>query len=313
MLMLSVLPILSMAQGFPSRMLRIIVPLSAGGNQDIVARAIAQKLSEQLGQQIVVENRPSASGISGTNFVSKAQPDGYTYLSISTTFVLTPSVLRNLSYDPVKDFSGVSLVARIPLLLVSNPHFSLVTTKEIIAFAKRHPNELTYGSSGTGSNSHFAAALFSHKAGINMTHIPYKGNAPALIDVIGGQIALLFDPISTSMSYVKAGKLKAFGVTSPKRSLVFPKLPTIAESDLSGYEQVVFNGIVAPFGTPHDILIKMHSEISKVIREVDLRVRFLEQGVELEVSDSVEEFNRFIKIETEKYAILAHQSGIVPE
>ncbi len=303
----------TMAQGFPAKLVRIVVPIAAGGNQDIVARGVAQKLTEQLGQQVIVENRPSASGILGTNFVAKAPPDGYTYLSISNTFAATPAVVRNASYDPVKDFAGVSVVARVPLLLVVIPSFPANSVKELIALAKRRPNELTYGSAGNGSNPHLATELFSHLAGIKMTHIPYKGNAPALIDVAGGQILLLFDPLSTSMQYVKAGKLKAMGVTSLQRSPIFPQLPTVSESGLPGYEHVVFNAILAPAGTPREILGRMHGEIVKALQQPDIRGRFLEQGVELAASSSPEDCSVFIKAETEKYAKIVQVAGIRSE
>ncbi len=303
----------TMAQSFPAKLVRIVVPVAAGGTQDIVARTVAQKLTEQLGQQVLVENRPSASSLIGTELVAKAPPDGYTYLAISNTFVSTPAVVRNVTYDPVKDFAGVSITASLPQILVVNPFVPVNSVKELIALAKRRPNELTYGSAGNGAAAHLAAELFSHQAGIKMTHIPYKGNAPALIDLVGGQISLIFDPLNTSIQYVKSGKLKALGVTSAKRSPVFPDLPTIGEAGLPGYETMVFNAILAPAGTPREIIGRMHAEITKAVQHPDVRGRLLQQGVELLASGSPEECSAFIKAETAKYAKIVREAGIRPE
>ncbi len=307
------LPDVTMAQRFPAKLIRMVVPVAAGGTQDIVARTISQKLTEQLGQQVIVENRPSASSIVGTEFVAKAPPDGYTYLAISNTFASTPAVMRKVSYDPIKDFTGVSITALLPQILDVNPHIPANNVKELIALAKRRPNELTYGSAGVGAAAHLAAELFSHQAGIKMTHVAYKGNAPALIDVVGGQISLIFDTLNTSVQYVKAGKLKALGVTGPKRSPVFPQLPTISEAGLPGYQTMVFNAVLAPAGTPRDILARMQSEIAKAVQHPEVRGRLLDQGVEMVASGSPEECSAFIKSETEKYARIVREAGIRAE
>jgi tripartite-type tricarboxylate transporter receptor subunit TctC len=301
---------LTWAQTFPSKPLRIIVPVAAGGNLDLVTRTVAQKLTEQLGQQVIVDNRGGGNGIPAADFVMKAGPDGYTYLAIANTFVSTPAVLRSSAYDPVKDFTGVSTTAWLPQILVTNTSLPAGTVKELIALARRRPNELTYGTAGTGSTGHVAAELFNLQAGIKLTHVPYKGNAPALVDVIGGQISMMFDTISTSIPYVKAGKIKALGVTSPKRSPVLPEVPTVSEAGLPGYEAAIFNAIAAPAGTPREILVRMHAEIAKAVQQQDIRSRFLQQGVELTPSESADQCSAFLKAETEKYNKLVKQAGI---
>ena len=204
-------------------------------------------------------------------------------------------------------------MAWLPQILVVNPTVPVNSVMELIALAKRRPNELTYGTAGNGATAHMATELFSLQAGIRMTHVPYKGNAPALIDVVGGQISLMFDTISTSIQYVRTGRLKALGVTSPKRSPVFPQLPTIAEAGLPGYEASLFNAIFAPVGTPREILGRMHSEIARAVQQPDVRNRYLEQGVELVASESPEQCSNMLKTETEKFARIVKQAGIRAE
>ena len=303
-------PLQAMAQAFPVKPIRVIVPFAAGGNLDIVMRSLGQKLNEQMGQQIIIDNRIGASGSLGTDIVAKAAPDGYTLLSTSNTFVATPAVVKTTTYDPVRDFAGISVFAWIPQILVVNPAVPANSVTELIALAKRRPGELTYGSAGNGGVGHITAELFSSLAGIKMIHVPYKGNAPALTDVVGGQINFMFDTISTSIQYVKTGKLKALGVTSTKPSPIFPQLPAIGESALPGYEAIVFNAMLAPAGTPRAILNRLHAEISKAVQQADLRNRFIEQGVELTSSASPDECSAFIRQETAKYAKIIREAGI---
>ena len=305
-------PTVCIAQTFPTKSLRIVVPVAAGGNLDLVTRSVAQKLSEQLGQQVIVENRAGGNGMLAADFVTKAGADGYTYLSIANTFVSTPAVVRNATYDPVRDFTGVSVTAWLPQILVLHPSVPANSVKELIALAKRR-SDLSYGSAGNGSTGHIAAELFSIQAGIKMTHVPYKGNAPALIDVVGGQISLMFDTISTSIPYVKIGRVKALAVTSAARSPIFPEVPTVGEAGLPGYEAAIFNGIAAPAGTPREILTRMNAEIAKVVQQPELRARFLQQGVELSASASADEATAFIKSETEKYAKIVREAAIRAE
>ena len=302
----------AVAQGFPSRTVRVVVPVAAGGTQDIVTRSIAQKLTEQLGQQVIVDNRPSASGVVGVEYVVKAPPDGYTYLAASNSQISAPTVVRNISYDVTRDFVGVSLLARVPFVLVINPHIPVRSVKELISLAKRRPNELTYGSAGNGTGAHFATELFSHLAAIRMTHVPYKGNAPALVDVLGGQISMLFDTLNTSIQHIQTGKVRGLGVSSVKRSPVFPDMPTIGEAGLSGYELGVFNTLLAAAGTPREIVLRMHAEIARAVQQPDLRDHYLKQGVELSASVAADECSAFVKTETAKYARIAQEAGIQP-
>ncbi|MEJ8848219.1 tripartite tricarboxylate transporter substrate binding protein [Variovorax rhizosphaerae] len=298
------------ADTFPSRPLRIVVPAAAGGNLDLVSRHLAQKLTEQLGQPVVVENRPGGNYMLAVDAVLKAPADGTTYLAIADSFLYTPAVARAATYEPLKDFVGVSLVARIPLLLVVHPAVPATSAAQMIALAKRNPDELTYGTSGNGSTGHIAAQLFSSMAQIRMTHVPYKGNAPGLIDVMGGRTSLMFDTISTSIPHVKAGKLKAIGVTSRTRSPLLPDLPTVDESGLPGYESTIFNGLAARSGTPPAILDRMNAEIRKAVQQPDFRARMLEQGVEPEASASSAEFTATLNTLSGKYARIVKDAGI---
>lgn len=300
----------ALAQSYPAKPVRLIVPLAPGGNSDIVARAVAQQVGEQLGQTIVVENRPGASAMVGTQLVAKASPDGYTLLAVANTFAVVPSLVSNPGYDPLKDFAGVSLTCLVPQVLVVNPTLPVHTLKELIALAKAHPNQLSYASAGTGGTGHMAAELFSRQAGIRMLHVPYKGNSQAIVDVIGGQVTMMFDQVSTSVPHIHGGKLRPLAVTSTKPSPLLPDVPTIAQSGLPGFEDITFNGIVAPAGTPRAILTKLQGEIAKAVRVPDLHKRFIERGVELTASASPEEFTQYVRAEFEKKAKLAREANI---
>ncbi|MCC2677264.1 MAG: hypothetical protein K0R58_4211, partial [Ramlibacter sp.] len=215
----------SFAQTFPARPLRILVPAAAGGNLDLVTRNVAQRLSEQLGQQVIVENRPGGSYRVAIDAMAKAPADGYTYLAVADSFLYTPMISRTATFDPLKDFTGVGLVAKVGQVLVIHPSVPAKSVAELVAFARQRPGELNYGSSGTGATGHFAAEMFALQAGIRMTHVPYKGNAPALIDLVGGRLSLMFDTISTSLQHVKSGSLKALGVTTLAPSPLLPGVP----------------------------------------------------------------------------------------
>ena len=298
------------AQGYPAKPVRIVVPLVPGGNLDIVARAVAQRLSEGLGQQIIVENRPGASSLVGTQYVAKSAPDGYTLLAMANTFTAVPAVIANPGYDPVKDFTGVSMTCTVAQVLVVTPTLPVKSVKELIALARARPGELSYGSSGNGSTGHFAAELFNQKAGLTMLHVPYKGNAQALVDIIAGQIMMMYDQVSTSHPHVKAGKLKALAVTSSTRSNLFPELPTIDEAGVKGYEAITFNGLLAPAGTSREVLSRLQGEVAKVVAAPALRNNFLERGVALTASGSPDEFTAYIRNEVAANAKLARNAGI---
>src|SRR5260221_14394598 len=242
---------------YPHRAIRIIVPVAAGGNVDLVARTVADQVSKSLGQTVLVENRPGASSLVGTQFVAKSAADGYTLLSVANTFATVPLIVANAGYDPLKDFTGVTLTCLVPQVLVVNPALSAQSVKELVALAKSQPGKISYASSGNGSTGHMAAELFNRQAGVIMLHVPYKGNSQALIDVISGQVAMMFDQVSTSTPQIKAGKGRAIAVTSPKRSPLLPEVPTVDESGLPGYEDITFNGLGPPAGTPPDILFPL--------------------------------------------------------
>ena len=299
-----------LAQGYPAKPVRVIVPLVPGGNLDIVARAVSQRLAENLGQQFVVENRPGASSLVGTQFVAKAPADGYTLLVIANTFTAVPAVIANPGYDAVKDFTGVTLTCRVAQVLVVNPALPAKSVKDLIALAKSRPGELSYASSGSGSTGHFAAELFNQRAGLKMLHVPYKGNAQALVDIIAGQVMMMFDQVSTSAPQVSAGKLRALAVTSRTRSNLFPDLPTIDEAGVKGYEAITFNGLLAPAGTPREALSRLQAEVAKIVTVPSLRNSFLERGVELTASASPDEFTSYVRNEVAANAKLARNAGI---
>lgn len=302
-----------LGQGYPVKPVRIVVPLVPGGNLDIVARAVAQRLGEGLGQQIIVENRPGASSLVGTQFVAKATPDGYTLLAMANTFTSVPAVIANPGYDPIKDFTGVTMTCKVAQVLVINPSLPVKSVKELVALAKARPGELSYASSGNGSTGHFAAELFNQKAGLKMLHVPYKGNAQALVDIIAGQVMMMYDQVSTSSPLVKAGKLRALAVTSSTRSSLFPDLPTIDEAGVKGYEAITFNGLLAPAGTPREVLSRLQGEVAKIVAVPALRNNFLERGVELTASASPDEFTAYIRNEVIANAKLARNAGITAQ
>ncbi|HUL93312.1 MAG TPA: tripartite tricarboxylate transporter substrate binding protein [Burkholderiales bacterium] len=304
---------LAQSSDYPGRAVRIIVPLAAGGNVDIVARTVAEQIGKTLGQPVLVENRPGASSLVGTQFVAKAAPDGYTLLAVANTFATVPLIVPNPGYDPLKDFAGVTLTCLVPQVLIVNPGLPAHSVRELIALAKSEPGKISYATSGNGSTGHMAAELFNRQAGISMLHVPYKGNSQALIDLIGGQVAMMFDQVSTSAPQIKAGKVRVLAVTSLARSPLLPDVPTVDESGVAGYEDITFNGLVAPAGTPHEILVRLNRAVAGAVAEPDLYKRFIERGIELKASGSPEEFGAYIRAETEKKGRLAREAGIKPE
>ncbi len=298
------------SSAYPNRAIRIINPFSAGGNVDIVARGVAEQMGKLLGQQVLVENRPGASATIGTRFVKGQPADGYTLLAIANTFARVPAIISTAGYDPIKDFTGVSQTCDIPMVLVVNPSLPVKTVEEFIALAKKRPGELTYGSSGIGATGHVAAEMLSQRVGIKLMHIPYKGNAPATTDLVGGQIMFMFDQVSTSVAYVKAGRLRALGVTSKTRSPVFPDLPTMDQSGIKGFEDTTFNGLMAPAGTPRDVLEKLRGVVAKAVTVPALLGRFNNLGIPLVASTSLDEYNGFIRRHVEDFAKLAKTADI---
>ncbi len=303
----------ALAQSYPHKAVRMVVPFAAGaGSNDIMARLIAQKLSDSLGQQVVVDNRPGASGIIGTDIVAKAQPDGYTVLMMSLTFTVNPSLFSRLPYDTVRDFTPVTLVASAPLMLVVHPSLPAKSVPEFIAYAKANPGKLNFGSGGPGTTPHLAGEMLKTMAGIQVTHIPYKGGAPALADLIGGQIQFMCENIPGTLPFARAGKLRALAVTDLKRSPLLPELPTLDEAGLKGYQIVGWNGLFVPAGTPPVIVNKLHAEVVKALALPDVKERLATMGAD-GVGDTPQHFASFIKAEIPKWAKVVKDAGLKVE
>jgi len=293
------------ASTYPERPVRVVVPLAPGGTVDLVARLIAKGLTKELGQTVIVENKPGSSGLIGTREVAQAAPDGYTLLAVANTFISAPAFLPNAGYDPLKDFEPISQTCQIPMVLVAHPSVPQRTVAELIDRARTHPGEISFASSGVGSTGYIAAELFSRQAGIKMLSVPYKGNAQALTDVVGGQVMTMFDQVSTSGPHIMTGKLRALAVTTSTRSLMLPDVPTVAESGLPGYEDVTFNALLAPVGTPDTVIARLHQAISRVLAQPAVQDQLAKQGIEVKVSESPEAFADYLRRSAEKYQSIA--------
>jgi tripartite-type tricarboxylate transporter receptor subunit TctC len=262
---------------------------------------------------VIVENRPGIGAIIGTQAVKHSPPDGYTLLSVAVTFARVPGIMASAGYDPRSDFTGVSLVCRIPQLLVVNPSFEARSVGGLVAFAKANPGKVSYGSSGNGSTGHVATELFMRMTGTKLLHVMYKGNAQAIVDVMGGQITMMFDQVSTSAGHVRGGKLRALAVTTLERSPLFPEVPTLDESGLKGYEDVTWNGIVAPAGVPREIVSRLNGEIKRIMANPEFVKRYAERGIEMKASASPEEFTAYIRSEADAFAKLVKDAGMKAE
>ena len=297
------------AQAYPTKPIRIVVPFPAGGTTDVLARAAAQKLAETLGQPAVVDNRPGAGGNIGAELVAKSAPDGYTLLMGTVgTHAINPGLYPKLPYDHVKDFAPVILVAGVPNVLVINPALPVNSVPELIAYAKANPGKLNFASSGNGTSIHLSAELFKTIAGVQMTHVPYKGSAPALQDLVGGQVQLMFDNLPSSLALIKGGKLKALAVTSGARAAALPDVPTLAESGLPGFEASSWFGLLAPTGTPSSVIAKLNGEIAKWLATPEAKEKLLAQGANA-AGGTAEEFAQFIAAETAKWQKVVKESG----
>ena len=297
------------AQPFPTRPIRIVVPFPAGGTTDVLARAAAQKLSESLGQPAVVDNRPGAGGNIGAELVAKAPPDGYTLLMGTVgTHAINPSLYPRMPYDHVRDFAPVILVAGVPNVLVINPALPVNSVAELLAYAKANPGKLNFASSGNGTSIHLSGELFKTMTGVQMAHVPYKGSAPALQDLMGGSVQLMFDNLPSSLALIKAGKLKALAVTSLARAAALPDVPTLAESGLPGFEASSWFGLLAPAGTPQPVIAKLNSEIAKWLASPEAKEKLLAQGA-IAAGGTPEDFARHIAAETAKWQKVVKESG----
>ena len=300
------------AQSYPTRPVRVIVPSSIGGGTDIVARVVAHKLGETLGQQFVVENRPGASTMIGGEFVARAAPDGYTLLMGISTLAINPAMFRKVPYDAQRDFVPITQAVFLPNILIVHPSLPVRTVKELIAFAKARPGALNFASAGTGTNPHLSMELFRVMARLDMVHIAYKGSAPGVTDLLSGHVSLMTPNILTAMPHVRSGRLRALGVTSARRASGAPDVPTIAEAGLPGYEAVQWYGLLAPRGTPQAIVSRLHAEASRSLRLPDVRERLAADGAEV-VASAPDEFAAFIRAETAKWAKVVKDAGISPD
>lgn len=297
------------AQSYPSRPIRMIVPYPPGGSLDITMRVVAPKMSEIIGQNVIIDSRPGADGNIGTELVARAPADGYTVLIHAVPLVVNPSLRRKLPFDVNKDFVPVSLLTASPLVLVVNPSVPAKSVKELFALAKAHPGKLTYASAGNGSNLHMAAELFKNLTGTNMLHVIYKGGGPALVAVLSGEVDLSYLNIAAIMSYAKAGRLRALGITSAKRSPLMPDLPTIAESGVAGYEFTSWAAALVPAGTPRNVVTTLYDAFSKALHSPDAEKRFSEQGAVI-VASTPDEFAKFFKAELARWAKVVKETGI---
>lgn len=297
------------AQAYPSKPIHFIVPYPAGGPLDTVARLLGAKLAESMKQPVVVDNKPGAGGNIGAEYVAKSAPDGYTILmGAVATHAINPTLYAHIPYDAVKDFIPITQVASTPNVLVVNPSIPANNVREFIAYAKANPGKLNYGSGSTGSAGHLAGELFDTMAGVKMVHVPYKGAGPAMQDLIGGQIQLMFDNLASSLGQIKAGRVKALAVTTAKRTALAPDLPTISESGLPGFDISTWFGVFAPAKTPQPIADRLYTELTRALAMPDVREAMVKLGAE-PVGNKPEEFAAYIKSEADKYAKLIKQSG----
>ena len=313
MLATAVLPFAASAQdAYPSRPVRVVVGLAPGGGTDIQARLFAQKLTESFNRTFVVENRPGAAGTVAYAQVAKSPPDGYTLLGVTSGYTITPAVYPKLSYDPLRDFAPISLVAQAPFLLIVHPALPVKSVKDLLALAKAKPGRLDCGSAGLGSSTHMAFEMFKALSGVKIAHIPYKGTGPALVDAMAGQVHMLFGNVLSTLTYVKAGRLRALAVTTAKRSTVLPDLPTIAESGVPAYENSTWHGWIAPAGTPAAILNRLNAELVKAAKAPDLLEKLATDGGE-GVGSTPEQFNRLIVTEMARWRKVVKETGVVLE
>jgi tripartite-type tricarboxylate transporter receptor subunit TctC len=303
----------SWAQDWPTRPVQIIVPQSAGGGADILTRELAARLQPLLGQTIVVENKPGAGGVIGTDLVARAAPDGYTLvMGAISTHGINPSLYKKLSYDALADFVPVALVATAPLMVVTYPALPVKSVQELIAAAKANPGKLTFGSAGKGNSTHLAGELFQSMAGVEMLHVPFKGATPAEVGLMGGHVSVMFSSIMTALPLSREGKMKALAVTSAKRSGMAPELPTVAESGLPGFDVTPWYGIFAPAGTPAAVVERLSKEIKVVLDMPDVKAKFMSLGAEPGAM-SQPEFAKFVPEEVKKWAKVVQESGSVIE
>jgi len=298
----------AIAQAYPSKPVKIVVPFSPGTAADIAARQLGQRLAELWGQGVVIENQGGAGGNIGAGAVAKAAPDGYTLIMLGINHVINPSLYKEVPYDIPRDFRPIARVAVAPLAIIAHPSFPPNSIPELIAYAKANPKQVHYGSGGNGSVTHLSLELLKAKAGIDMIHVPYKGIAQMITDVLGNQIPLASPAAASAIPHVKAGKLKALAITSAKRSSVFPDVPTVAEAGLAGYDVSAWNGLLAPVRTPDDIIAKIHADVLKIARTPEFIEQLHKQALEVDVLGPAE-FRIFLLAELDKWSVLVRDTG----
>jgi len=302
----------ALAQDYPSRPLRLLVPYAAGGSTDVLARMVGQKLSETLGQPVVIDNRTGAGTLIATEIVAHAAPDGYTLLMATPPLVVAAALYRKVPFDAARDFAAITNVAATSNVLVVHPSLPAQSARELIALAKAQPGKYSYGSSGVGGASHLAVALFASMAGVELLHVPYKGGALAVTDLLGGRLSLMFANLTTVQQHIKSGRVRALAIGTAQRSLVVPELPTVAEAGLPGYEANNWNGVVAPAATPRALLERLQREIRAIVAAPELRGRLLQSAFE-PIADTPDAFKRYLESERVKWGRVVQEAGIRPE
>lgn len=300
------------AGNYPAKPIRMIVPFAAGGGADIVGRLIAQKVSDQWGEQIIVENRAGAAANIGTAFVAKSEPDGYTLLFTGPNHSTNISLYDNLTYDPLKDFAPIALLTSAPYILVTNPEFPVRSVADLIRVAREAPGKIAYGSAGNGTAGHLAMELLKSTAGIEMIHVPYKGSAPMINDLIGGRVSVAFDNILSSSQFIKAGSLRAIATSGAARAPSMPDVPTVAESGLPGFNVTVWQGVLAPAGTPADVVALLNRKFVEALHSPEVTARLAAMNIELSGS-SPEQFNAFLREDIAKWSKVIRESGARPD
>ena len=308
---LALLPTVAVAQNYPSKPIRVVVGQAPGGATDVIARLVAPRFGEHLGQPVVVENRTGAAGSIGASFVAKSAPDGYNLLVVSSSYAINPGLYKDLPFDPVKDLVPVTLIAEAPFLLVVHPSMPVKSVKDLVAMAKARPGTLNFASGGNGSSGQLAGELFKYLAGVDIVHVPYKGAGPALVDVIAGQVHMTFGSVLSTLGHVKNGRLRALGVTSAKRSAAVPDLPTIAEAGVKGYRRTTWYGLLAPAGAPAPIIAKLVADMQKAVESPEIRNHLLGDGAE-PVAGSPKQFQDFMASEMKSAREIIQRAKVQP-
>jgi len=296
------------AQAYPTKPVTIVVPFAPGGAADTMARQLAERLNKRLGQPVIVENKPGAGTMIASEYVAKAAPDGHTVLLAASSLGIAPALYSKVNYDPVKDFVPISQVASVVHVLEVHPSVPVKSVAELIAWLKANPGKANYGSVGAGTSTHLESELFNTMAGVRMTHVPYKGSAPALMDLVGGNLQVMFDAWASSGPFVRDGKTRLLAVTTAQRSKILPDVPTVAESGLPGYEAMPWLGFVAPAGTPAAAVNRFHAELTEVLKEPEVQERFRNLGLDI-IGNTPEQFAEFIKKDIVKWAKVVKDSG----